>query len=613
MSWVAPAAFVWFALVGILVAIYMLRPKRRRVVVPSLLLWIQQDPDSTGSTFWRWLRRHLLFILQVLALVALILSLARPEWLLDRRIRPDLVLVLDGSGRLGAPTSTVAPFERIKGAALKYARDAGRGASISIVLATGLPELAAIREDGRTAVTTVIDRLRPGSGPANMTAALDVAQSILRDGPGGSIAISSDGRFEVDDPLLLARAGLIEIGSGLGRVAIESVVTRPERSGSIQVMVGLSSSSSEDREIEVAIRVGEVETRSQTLSVPSNSRAVAIFDDVAGTGDIEAVLRGPGSDGALISTAFSRLPSRSEIRAAVISGEPSAYVRALDVLPKIIVQGIDPASYDPEARFDLYVFDRFVPEILPRASMIFFSPPAGNSYFNVSTEVTGSIPVEAHDANLLRFVDLTFLEPGESTAIAVPEWAQPDLTLDAGAALFHGSFDGRRTIVVSFDPVDAGMVDTAAFPIFIHNAIDWANPLRAVPDQLRSFTGDSLPLQPHPQATDIEIIDPAGTKVDTFKTVDSSMAGPFSVPGVYTLRQLANGRFLGEEDFTIHSPQSGVEPSPSKIELPPPPPLPSGTGEIRTEPSGLWTWFVMAALLVLGGEWVWFHRVRAAS
>ena len=613
MSWLAPAAFVWLALVGIMVAIYLLRPKRRRVVVPSLLLWIQEDPDSTGSTFWRWLRRHLLLILQVLALVALILSLARPEWLLDRRIRPDLVLVLDGSGRFGAPTSTVAPFERIKGAALEYTRDAGRGASISIVLATGLPELVAIREDGRTAVTKVIDRLGPGSGPADMTAALDVAQSILREGPGGSIAIFSDGRFEVDDPLLLARAGLIEIGSGLGRLSIETVVARPDRSGSIQVLVGVSSSSPEDREVEVAIRVGEAETRSRTLSVPSNARAVAIFDDVQGTGDIEAVLRGPGSSGGSTGAAFSRLPSRSEIRAAVISGEPSAYVRALDVLPNIIVQGIDPASYNPEARFDLYVFDRFVPEILPRASMIFFSPPAGNPYFDVDTEVTGSIPVEAHDAKILRFVDLTFLEPGESTAITVPDWSQPDLTLDGEAALFHGNFDGRLTIVASFDPVDAGMVDTAAFPIFIHNAVEWANPLRAVPGQLRSFKGDALALQPHPQATDIEITDPAGTKVETIKVVDSLSVGPFSVPGVYSLRQMANGRLLGEEDFTIHSPHFGDEPSPSKIELPPPPPLPSGTGEIQTEPAGLWTWFVLGALVVLGGEWVWFHRVRAAT
>ena len=121
--------------------------------------------------------------------------------------------------------------------------------------------------------------------------------------------------------------------------------------------------------------------------------------------------------------------------------------------------------------------------------MIFFNPPLDNLVFDVSAEVSGSLPIEAHNSPLLQFVDLSFLEPGEGGSISIPEWSRPDLLLDAGAAMFHGVLDGRRTVVASFDPVDAGMTDTAAFPMFMVNAVEWANPLRALPDASRVSVG----------------------------------------------------------------------------------------------------------------------------
>ena len=125
MNWLAPAAFGWFALLAVLLVMYLLRPRRRRIVVPSLMLWLEDDRNVTGSSFWRWLRRHLLLILQALALMALILSLARPAWSQSERIAHDLVLIVDGSGRFTAPAGTGTLFESVKFTAREYVEGIG--------------------------------------------------------------------------------------------------------------------------------------------------------------------------------------------------------------------------------------------------------------------------------------------------------------------------------------------------------------------------------------------------------------------------------------------------------------------------------------------------------
>ncbi len=614
MNWLAPAAFGWFALLAVLLVMYLLRPRRRRIVVPSLMLWLEDDRNVTGSSFWRWLRRHLLLILQALALMALILSLARPAWSQSERIAHDLVLIVDGSGRFTAPAGTGTLFESVKLTAREYVEGIGSPAAVSIILAANLPQIVAVRESGVGAVGDALRGLEPGYGPADMEAALEIGQSILRDGPGGSIAIISDGRFRIANSQLLANAGLVDVIPGASELRIDRVTARQAPGGGMQVLVGVASTFADSNAVDVTLSAGGEEIASQTVQVPANGWAGAVFEDVrtASTADITVALRGQPASESRAGATPSRMSPSTELRAAVVSGEPSSYIRALDILPNVIVQGIAPSSYDPEAKFDLYVFDRFVPETLPRASMIFFNPPLDNLVFEVSAEVSGSLPIKAHNSLLLQFVDLSFLEPGEGGSISIPEWSRPDLLLDAGAAMFHGILDGRRTVVASFDPVDAGMTDTAAFPMFMMNAVEWANPLRALPNASRVSVGQKLHVQPHPQATDLEVSGSDGEGARRFDATAAAI-GPFHEAGGYRLTQVANTRTLGIEEFTVHAPWSGDSPLDSKIALGPPPALGPASLETRPGSSELWMWIALAALLVMGAEWLWFHKVRAAG
>ena len=78
MTFLSPFGLLLFALSLPLVMLYFLKVRRRERRVPSLLLWAPALRDREASAFFQRLQRDPLLILQLLALLALTIALARP-------------------------------------------------------------------------------------------------------------------------------------------------------------------------------------------------------------------------------------------------------------------------------------------------------------------------------------------------------------------------------------------------------------------------------------------------------------------------------------------------------------------------------------------------------
>jgi hypothetical protein len=102
MSFLTPLAFAVFALSLPLVLLYFLKVRRRERRVPSLLLWQAVVRDREASTFFQRLQRDPLLILQILALLALTLALARPVATVMGEGARKVVVVLDTSASMKA-------------------------------------------------------------------------------------------------------------------------------------------------------------------------------------------------------------------------------------------------------------------------------------------------------------------------------------------------------------------------------------------------------------------------------------------------------------------------------------------------------------------------------
>jgi Aerotolerance regulator N-terminal/von Willebrand factor type A domain len=110
-----PALIAAAISVPILVALYLLKLRRRPLRVSSTMLWEQAVKDLQANVPLRWLRPSLLFFLQLLALACLLIALARPALPSDQPTGDRLIIAIDASASMSAtdgvpPRSGVGAF-----------------------------------------------------------------------------------------------------------------------------------------------------------------------------------------------------------------------------------------------------------------------------------------------------------------------------------------------------------------------------------------------------------------------------------------------------------------------------------------------------------------------
>ena len=66
------------AVIPIIIIIYMLRPKGKKMIVPSLMLWRNAEVNSSSMSLVKKLLKNILMIIEIIIAILLILSLMSP-------------------------------------------------------------------------------------------------------------------------------------------------------------------------------------------------------------------------------------------------------------------------------------------------------------------------------------------------------------------------------------------------------------------------------------------------------------------------------------------------------------------------------------------------------
>src|SRR5579872_2761509 len=97
----APWNLLWLLpLVPIIVFFYLLKLKRREMVVSSVLLWSHLIKDVQANAPFQKLKKNLLLFLQLLIVFLSILALARPAYVTRSLGGSNVVVILDGSASM---------------------------------------------------------------------------------------------------------------------------------------------------------------------------------------------------------------------------------------------------------------------------------------------------------------------------------------------------------------------------------------------------------------------------------------------------------------------------------------------------------------------------------
>ncbi len=216
MSFLFPWAAWFAALVPVVVGLYMLRQRRRRVVVPSILRW-RASPVPAPSRIalgrvrgWRSLLLNLLIFLLILA------ALARPEFASFWNPEPTVV-VLDARLRMSAlgPDGTTV-FERAQSVGADIAAQAGDRSPVAVLSTTG--EIAPFSTDARQAVS-LVERMLPADSGGGVDGTIDLAKEMRGEPPGRIV-------FVTDRPSAMEGIDVIAVGVPMNNAAVSDFSTR---------------------------------------------------------------------------------------------------------------------------------------------------------------------------------------------------------------------------------------------------------------------------------------------------------------------------------------------------------------------------------------------------
>jgi hypothetical protein len=487
MSFAFPAGLALSALALPLVLLYVLKLRRKPVTVSSTLLWQRVVEDRRANAPWERLRRHLLLLLQLLALALLVLAFAGPYRQASVTLAADTVIVLDGSAsmlalREGGDTRFEAARAEI-GELLEAVEPSRRA---SLVLAGPQPQVLSPLSGDAARLRRALAGATPAEAPCDLPAALDLARTLVRGRSGGEVVLVTDGAFDGDLQTLSLLRGvrLVNVGDPVPNLGLVSVAIRrlPGAAGAQEIFAGIAASGGATRSATLLLEIlgGEGDwteaTRTAVVLEPGE-RLGKLFRVEALPGTrLRLRIESDAADSlAVDDEALLVVPPPPDVRVLLVSRSPWLLSRALAAVPGVQVfrsEGLP----DDAASYDLVVLDGLVPEVPPAAPLLVFGagPPNGGGPLAATGSSTRPRVLRwerRHPA--LRHVDLGAVLVERSWTIEPPPEAQLLIEGDSGPLAAAWTGPGGPVLQFSFDLLASDLPLRVAFPVLVHDAVDW--------------------------------------------------------------------------------------------------------------------------------------------
>jgi Ca-activated chloride channel homolog len=643
MSWpgfsALPAAFL-FLLLAPLILFYFLKLRRPRMEVPSLALWRQVIADQRVNSPFQKFKRNLLLLLQILMLCAVVLAAMQPYWPAGDTDGQAIPVMIDVSASMGSldPQTGKTRLELAKEQVRNLIDNLLPNQRLSLISVDSTARRLTDFTDNQRVLREALAKLELRPVASRLEDGLRMAQVLARTAPVKTVVLVTDGNvpgnIDFELPFTLNFQKLPPAGDNVGVVEFNARRTK----GGWDVFVRMEASGESADEDDspatpapgetappvtekpvVAARLVEVELvqdglpiKREAVSIRTGEAARVSFSiETEASASLEVRIKPDGFDAlAVDNTAFLELPEPRMLRVHCPTSLAS-YRHALSALGNLELSPQEGAELPDEV--DLRFSDEPIPSG-PRAKVSFLTGvvPVDLQPL-VSTETAFADVVDwDRTSPLLQHVQLLDVQIGDDP-INVQGIGERDYELLGYQILAQGA---RGPLIVEketptgvdyvllFHTDRSSLPYRVGFPILIANAVQLALDRSEIGEARAWPTGILPPRQVEPE-TEFTIANGTGSN-ETAKSSPTGLLTGISAPepGKYTYRQgetlvasvgvglltATETKLQGVE--TLQFPETKVS---------------TATSTIQTD-RPLWSWFAGLGLILLLGEWWYFHR-----
>lgn len=483
-----------------IVLLYFLRLKRRPLEVPSTFLWKKSIEDLRVNSLWQRLRRNILLLLQLLAVAAVLLALLRPAWNVamtgDR-----IVLVIDQSASMATRDAKPTRLAEAKRRALELI-DQMQGVDAAMVIAfADSARVVSSYTSEKGTLRQAVDTIEQTDRPTNIREALLIASAMLHpaeeesasktNAQQATLYLLSDGRFtDVDDVSLKGmKTKYLRIGTADENVGIMSLSATPRANDPEKrdIVARIQSFKGEPVRVSAELRVDGERVDLRAVDLSPNSSAVVTFP-YTGSNNARASLHlTPADDFAVDDVAYAVVSPPVPVRILYVGPENPPLEAALATPSVAHIAEIERrplsevdrpiASGSDDDRFDLVIFDRCRPKVMPSANTFFI----GSLPVEMETkrsEAKGPVILAWESSSpILQFLNLDDVNLFEASVLSPGENWKSLIETDKGLILASRNRRAFIDLVLTVPLVDdKGSWKTdwplkPSFPLFIMNVI----------------------------------------------------------------------------------------------------------------------------------------------
>ena len=630
MLFLNPAAFYLLGVIPIVVALHFLKLRRHTRLVPSIMLWLSTDEDRRANVPFQKLRNLLLPLLQVLFLLLLTCSIARPALRKPGFMPGKAMLIVDNSASMSSTEMGETRLALAKQEAQKYIKEVS--ASGGVMLMTTNASETYIQQAFTTDTAKLhraIENITSTHTPRNLHPVFDAATRYA-ESPQDKVIFISDTFENLPDislPVHKIRVGGKADNVGIVRSSIEIVRNRYE------VLVGIQNFTEVSKEFDVRLAVENVSLDDRTVSIPPSKTKSVLFSGEPGglEGKIMSVHLDVEDDFPLDNSA-----------AAILSPVPPFHILLVSdnrnfLLPNLLksygshvkLEQVDPVDYHGTVDADLTIFDGSTPtgrealgifsEVASGTHLILINP--GNELPFILDDVSAvemvSSPTrvikEAESHPLMIGVSLQGMLVKESRHRELPLWGDSLVETEKGALIWSGQKSDNQLLIFEFDAFNPEISSFALTipiaPQFVYQCLAWfeagiapLQPLLFQEDRTRHAfrTGEQIRIGSTMGDIGFQVQKPDETMVE----LDNPIFNQTDQIGVYTLfadntelERFTVNLLNAKESALSHSSVSTMPEDSTEAEV--------GLQPIAQE---IWRWFALTACLLLLVEWWFYHR-----
>lgn len=490
MTFGSPLLLSLFGLAAVVIALYVLKVKRRPVTVPYLRLWESLIAETRTRSLFKRLQRLFSLLIQLLILSAIVLALSDPSLDLRSSERESLIIVIDASASMQARVDGdgATRFERALEEAGRFIED--RSFEDEMMLIAAADEMTILSPFTRSTVRLreALTKAKVSSGSLDPDQLTSFVRDLTRDRERPVLWIVSDGAAGAIPTALDAfeSSRWVRVGEDRDNVGIIRFSARKSDALSTDFVIARYKNYGETPQtfpVELHLNGKRQRVFERTLA-PGEERLdrFSLSLDEGGTLELRLGLEdGLAADNA----AFAIIPPNRPRRVVIVTpqaDDAGPFALALESMAEIIAEQSGSFTFEEYARLrpidrmaDLTICLGQVPETLDGSTHLIL----------IDTPVPSFLPADQigeierpevwdwdRDHPLNRYL--------EYRDLPIPKARK--LSLRGGTSVVSG-FDGplvsaftledRRVVYLAFDVTEDLFPFRLAFPLLLRNAVAW--------------------------------------------------------------------------------------------------------------------------------------------